>query len=111
MTIAETNMLRRWEVIANADLGYEVEPIAKDLSNLFNHIVENGYMNNVPENALRLVRGFKINTQIDVEECSLVDCFDINTVQMSKYGIDEFDYFLMNDLGWVRKYHIALGYE
>lgn len=111
MTISEINLLKRWETIAEADLGYEVQPIARDLSNFFNRIVEDGYMNNVPECAMRLVRGFKINTQIDAEDCSLADCYDLNFVQMSKEGINEFDYFLMNDLGWVRKYHIALGYE
>lgn len=109
MTINETNMLRRWKTMAKSDLGSLVQPVAIDLENFFSHMIEKNYMNNVPETVLRLLRGFEINANwLDTEDCYITDTYDLNTVKMSKYGIDEFDSFLMNDLNWISRYQYAL---
>lgn len=106
MTISEQNIVKRWAFMASKDLGTDRNVEAFGFANLFKNVFEDGlsqvrgtrYINPI-------IRGFAINNP-DLE-ISVVECLDLNHIDIDKYAAQQLDWYLMNRLGWFERYRFA----
>ena len=108
MTISEKNIVKRWNMMASKDLGYDRNPEAKGFAELFSSIFEHD--NTQPKGTAYInpiIRGFAFNNHdMDI---SVVECLDLNYVNITKKSAMELDWYLMNHLGWFERYQYALA--
>lgn len=108
MTISEKNIVKRWNMMASKDLGYDRNPEARGFAELFSSIFE--HENTQPKGTAYInpiIRGFAFNNHdMDI---SIVECLDLNYVNITKKSAMELDWYLMNRLGWFERYQYALA--
>lgn len=108
MTINERNIVNRWTFMAGKDLGTDRNVEAFGFANLFKEVFEN---ENPQPKGTRfinpIIRDFVANNP-DLE-ISVVECFDLNHVDIDKYAAQQLDWHLMNRLGWLERYRFALA--
>ncbi len=108
MTISEKNIVKRWNIMASKDLGYDRNPEARGFAELFSSIFEHD--NTQPKGTAYInpiIRGFAFNNHdMDI---SVVECLDLNYVNITKKSAMELDWYLMNRLGWFERYQYALA--
>lgn len=108
MTISEKNIVKRWNMMASKDLGYDRNPEARGFAELFSSIFEHD--NEQPKGTAYInpiIRGFAFNNHdMDI---SVVECLDLNYVNITKKSAMELDWYLMNCLGWFERYQYALA--
>lgn len=112
MTISEQNILRRWSLMASKDLGTDINPITYGMADLAKAVLEEGFnqvnLKGYSHKFIALLRGFSINFG-DYEEIDVVTCLDLSYVNISKYALDELDFWLMMDKHYADQYRYALG--
>lgn len=98
MTISEKNIVKRWNMMAGKDLGYGRNSEARGFAELFSSIFEHD--NTQPKGTAYInpiIRGFAFNNHdMDI---SVVECLDLNYVNITKKSAMELDWYLMNRLG------------
>lgn len=108
MTISEKNIVKRWNMMASKDLGFDRNPEAMGFAELFSSIFEHD--NTQPKGTAYInpiIRGFAFNNHdMDI---SVVECLDLNYVNITKKSAMELDWYLMNRLGWFERYQYALA--
>lgn len=108
MTISEKNIVKRWNMMASKDLGFDRNPEARGFAELFSSIFEHD--NTQPKGTAYInpiIRGFAFNNHdMDI---SVVECLDLNYVNITKKSAMELDWYLMNRLGWFERYQYALA--
>lgn len=108
MTISQENIIKRWNMMEDKDLGTDRNLEAHGFASLFRQVFEDGknqpsgdyYINSI-------VRGFAINEMLE-DECSVVECLDLNYINITKYAAEQLDAYLMDFLGWFERYRYAL---
>lgn len=108
MTISEKNIVKRWNMMASKDLGSDRNPEARGFAELFSSIFEHD--NTQPKGTdyiNPIIRGFAFNNR-DCE-ISVVECLDLNYINISKKSAMELDWYLMNQLDWFDRYQYALA--
>lgn len=108
MTISEKNIVKRWNMMANKDLGIDRNIEAHGFSELFTAIFENEQFQVHTNHYInRIIRGFAINEMIE-DECFVVECLGLSHVNITNYAAQQLDWYLMNRLGWFERYQYAL---
>lgn len=109
MTISEKNIVKRWNMMASKDLGYDRNPEARGFAELFSSIFEHN--NTQPKGTAYInpiIRGFALNNHdMDI---SVVECLDLNYINITKKAAMELDWYLMNRLDWFDRYQYALAH-
>lgn len=112
MTISEQNITRRWNMLASKDLGTDVHFEASAFADLFRQVfegerrqIDSRYMTCIKP----IIRGFAINEGLE-DEVSVVECLDLDYINITKYGAMELDCYLMNELKWDLRYEYALSH-
>ena len=107
MTIGEQNIINRWDFMASKDLGIDRIVEAKAFAQLFKEVFENG--NTQPNGSIyinSIIRGFAINEDLE-DEVSVIECLNLNYINITKYGARELDSYLMDKLGWFDIFQFA----
>lgn len=108
MTNSEKNIVKRWSMMASKDLGTDRNIEAADFAELFKRVFEDGLTQvNGSKYINPIVRGFAINNPM--EEVNVVECLDLNYINITKESAMELDSYLMDRLGWFDRYQYALG--
>ena len=109
MTISEKNIVKRWNMMASKDLGFDRNPEARAFAEFFSSIFEHN--NTQPKGTTYInpiIRGFAFNNQdLDI---SVVECLDLNYINITKKAAMELDWYLMNHLDWFDRYQYALAH-
>lgn len=109
MTISENNVLKRWNMMASKDLGSDRNPESKGFAELFTSIFEDG--NTQPKGNAHInpiIRGFAFhNSDLDI---NVVECLDLNYINITKESAMALDWYLMNSLEWFDRYKYALSH-
>lgn len=109
MTISEKNIVQRWRMMASKDLGYDRNVEAKGFAELFKSVFEDGYTQvNGTKYISPIIRGFCFNNPR--KEINVVECLDLNYINITKDSAMELDWYLMNRLGWFDRYQYALAH-
>lgn len=102
--ITKTNILERWDKLANADLGSWVSPVAAEIRDFFQAMFDGQrdsdvYTTNDFTSSNKIVcilRGFQINTGYYAEDgLTLSFSLDLHNVTMDSFMLKEFDDYLM----------------
>lgn len=108
MTISEKNIVKRWNIMASKDLGYDRNIEAIGFAEFFSTIFEHG--NTQPKGTRYInpiIRGFAINnSDLDID---VVECLNLNYINITKNAAIELDWYLMNRLNWSDRYEYALS--
>ncbi|MEY8424676.1 hypothetical protein AALB52_18425 [Lachnospiraceae bacterium 38-14] len=108
MTISEKNIVKRWNMMASKDLGFDRNSEARGFAEFFRSIFEDG---NTQPRGYRcinpIIRGFAFNNR-DLE-IGVVECLDLNYINITKKAAMELDWYLMNSLDWFDRYQYALA--
>lgn len=108
MTISEKNIVKRWAMIASKDLGYDRNVEAIEFAELFKSVFEDGLTQVKGAKYINpIIRGFSFNNPY--EEISVVECLDLNYINITKKSAMELDWYLMNRLDWFDRYQYALA--
>lgn len=103
-------LIRRWERMATSE---ELNPtdhlIATEMVEMAKSIFSTGAYREPLEWLARKIRGYVINEQPEPEDFSYTNCLNLNVVQATECGMQEFEHYMMNRLGWISKYHQVLG--
>ena len=108
MTISEKNIVKRWNMMASKDLGYDRNPEARGFAELFSSIFEHD--NTQPKGTAYInpiIRGFAFNNSY--LEINVVECLDLSYINITKKAAMELDWYLMNRLDWFDRYQYALA--
>lgn len=111
MNISEENIIKRWSLMSNKDLGSDVNILAIQFSELFTMIFENEFTQIDAHNLkyiLPVIRGFAVNNEGCFERCSVVECLDLCHIDLDKDSAKELDWWLMNKMNWFERYQYAL---
>lgn len=111
MTIGEQITLKRWNIMANADLGCMVQPMAIQIRDFFQkaYSADEGRVQvECDSEVMKQLRGFAINLGLE-DECIVTETLDLSHVTITKYALHEFDDYLMMDRGWADRYQYVLG--
>lgn len=113
MTRSQENIVKRWELMASKDLGYEVQPVAEGFARIFRELFEheNDFNGNIQVHgdkyANRYIRGYASNEG----GCNVVECCDLNHIDFdTMQDVYWLDWWLMNRMGWFDKYQYALAH-
>lgn len=106
MTISEKNIVKRWNMMASKDLGYDRNIEAIGFAELFKSVFEDGLTQVKGTKYINpIIRGFAINnSDIDI---SVVECLDLNYINITKESAMCLDWYLMNRLDWFYRYQYA----
>lgn len=108
MTISEKNIVKRWNMMASKDLGTDRNVEAIGFAKLFKSVFEDGFTQVEGTKYINpIIRGFAFNNPY--KEISVVECLDLNYVNITKKSAMELDWYLMNRLGWFERYQYALA--
>lgn len=111
MTISEQNIIKRWNMMASKDLGIDRNVEASSFANLFSQVFEER-KEQIDSTNMKyikpIIRGFVINEGFE-DEVSVVECLDLDYINITKKGAEELDWYLMNRLGWFERYQYALS--
>lgn len=106
MTISEQNIVKRWNMMASKDLGTDRNVEAIGFAELFKSVFEDGFTQVKGTKYINsIIRGFAFNNPH--EEISVVECLDLNYVNITKESAIELDWYLMNRLDWFDRYQYA----
>lgn len=111
MTRSQENIVKRWELMASKDLGYEVRPVTIGFAKIFREVFENDFSDgNIQVHgdryANRYIRGFALREG----GCNVVECCDLNHIDFdSIQDVEWLDWWLMNRMGWFDRYKYALS--
>lgn len=111
MTLSEQITIKRWNIMANADLGCAVQPMAIMVRDLFEkayNTIGTTVQITCPTELLKQLRGFAINLDLE-DECVVAETLDLAMVTISKSALHEFDDYMMMDRGWADRYQYVLG--
>lgn len=108
MNINDNNIINRWQLMASKDLGIDVNPLADEFYRLFKEVLTSpeeeqqirGYSYINP-----ILRGYKINNPY--EEINVVECLNLNHIDITKEAIRRLDWYLMNYQEWFGRYQYA----
>lgn len=108
MTISEKNIVKRWNMMASKDLGTDRNVEAIGFAELFKNVFEDGFTQVKGTKHINpIIRGFAFNNPY--MDISVVECLDLNYVNITKESAMELDWYLMNRLGWFDRYQYALA--
>ena len=94
--------------MASKDLGVDRNVEARGFSELFFNVFEKGYTQVKGTKYINpIIRGFAFSNRN--LEISVVECIDLNYINIDKKAAMELDYYLMNNLDWFDRYQYALG--
>lgn len=106
MTISEQNIVKRWDFMASKDLGTDRNLEAHGFAELFREVFENENFQPKGTHYINpIIRGFAFNNP-DLE-ISVVECLNLNHIDIDKYAAQQLDWYLMNRLGWFERYRFA----
>lgn len=106
MTISERNIVKRWEIMASKDLGIDRNVEAVGFAKLFRQVFEEERTQVDGSRWINpIIRGFACNNQ-DLE-INVVECLDLNHINITKYAAQQLDWYLMNRQGWFERYQFA----
>lgn len=109
MTISEKNIVKRWSMMASKDLGYDRNVEAIGFAELFKSVFEDGFTQVKGTKYINpIIRGFAFNNPY--EEIRVVECLDLNYINITKESAMELDWYLMNRLDWFDRYQYALAH-
>jgi hypothetical protein len=108
MTISEKNIVKRWSMMASKNLGTDRNVEAIGFAELFKNVFEDGFTQVKGTKYINpIIRGFAFNNPyLDI---SVVECLDLNYVNITKESAMELDWYLMNRLDWFDRYQYALA--
>lgn len=106
MKISEQNILNRWNLMKDCDLGSDVNYKTEGFYNIFKNVIEYGKtqidirnMNDI----LPMLRGIILYYNLE-PEIHIVDLYDLHYINITLEGVKELDSILMNDFGYDEKY-------
>ena len=118
--ISRNNIVKRWQRLADADLGTMVSPLADEIMRFFRAMFEGDNedgtftTNSVHsgDKVAALIRGFQCNTGYTAEDgLNVIFCLDLHSVTMDSMTLNEFDHYLMHGptyhgcpIKWVDRY-------
>lgn len=109
MTQSEKNIVKRWTMMKNKDLGYERNLESIGFAELFKSVFEDGLQQVKGTKYINpIIRGFALNNPY--EEISVVECLDLNYINITKESAMELDGYLMDCLNWFDRYQYALAH-
>lgn len=108
--ISKELMLKRWQRMAESNqLNPTDQLIAAEMVEMAKSIFETGAYREPLEWLARLIRGYVINERPEPEDFNYTNCLNLNVVQATEYGMQEFEYYMMNRMKWYVKYQQVLG--
>lgn len=94
--------------MASKDLGTDRNVEAIGFAELFKSVFEDGFTQVKGTKYINpIIRGFAFNNPY--MDISVVECLDLNYVNITKESAMELDWYLMNRLGWFERYQYALA--
>jgi hypothetical protein len=95
--ISKRNLVDFWTILADADLGTKVSPVAAEIGCFFESLLAgecNGRYSTTAFTAesrmAAYLRGFQCDRHPDTEDFYMVCCLDLHSVVMSEFGLMEF---------------------
>ena len=93
--------------MASKDLGTDRNVEAIGFAELFKSVFEDGFTQVKGTKYINpIIRGFAFNNPY--MDISVVECLDLNYVNITKKSAMELDWYLMNRLDWFDRYQYAL---